>query len=972
MSGIIPLPNTRVSGTLIRQRLLAQLQSDQLDLFRLQNQLSTGQRITLPSEDAPAARRAITLQRLIERKTQLRANVDTGQTFLRSTDVALNNVASLLGDIRGTALGASGTTSTEAIRKAAIADVNRAVEQLLATANTQFRGRYLFTGSQTNVQPYAYEGNYIKYAGDGTLLTSFSDIGVLFGTNAAGIDVFGGISSQVLGGKPLEPQLTEETLLSTLRGGRGISPGGALQISDGTNTSIVDISRAATVGDVIRLIEANPPAGRRVTATIAGGGITLQLDAAGGGNLTVTEVGSGKAASELGILETSGVLTNPLVGGPLEPILTKLTRLDDLLGTKARARLQSPGQNNDLLITANDNGAALDGVRIQIVDDELLAAAPGLTAGNEYAVYNPAAQSARASLRFSGAGNDLLLTASAAGTAFNNVDIVLAGATGIGDTATAVYDAGLKRLTITIDDAGATTIETLRQAIDTEGTFTAVHDDSSEATGSYNPAATISPADISSVRGDTGNSGGAAKTLYVHVAAGLSTANQVRDAINAEGTFTAEIDTLDTTNTTQAGSGPVSISATAVTSGGSGDNLDLANGLRIVNGGQTHTISFAGARTVEDLLNILNGSAANVLAEINADATGINIRSRLAGADFQIGENGGQTATQLGLRSFTEATRLDALNYGVGVPKKAGVDMTLNSSNIEITTRDGTVINVDLSAALTAADAIAAINGAAGADVTAQPATSGTGITLIDNTIGTGALNVAQSGPALAISGGIPTHLQAIDFTITARDGQAFNITLGGAETIDDVIDIINTEAGGVVTARLALNGNGVELVDNTAGVGNFSVTSNFGSQAAEYLGLVPEGSTSVSIAADVITGSDRNYLETASVFTTLVRLKDALANNDIVAMERAIALIDEDIDRVTFARSEVGARQQALDITQQNLEEEDVQLRTALSDEIEVDIVEAISNLTARQISLEASLRATANILQLSLLNFI
>jgi flagellar hook-associated protein 3 FlgL len=74
----------------------------------------------------------------------------------------------------------------------------------------------------------------------------------------------------------------------------------------------------------------------------------------------------------------------------------------------------------------------------------------------------------------------------------------------------------------------------------------------------------------------------------------------------------------------------------------------------------------------------------------------------------------------------------------------------------------------------------------------------------------------------------------------------------------------------------------------------------------------------------------------------------------------------------VTFARSEVGARQQSLDITQQNLEEEDVQLRTALSDEIEVDIVEAISNLTARQISLEASLRATANILQLSLLNFI
>jgi flagellar hook-associated protein 3 FlgL len=53
-------------------------------------------------------------------------------------------------------------------------------------------------------------------------------------------------------------------------------------------------------------------------------------------------------------------------------------------------------------------------------------------------------------------------------------------------------------------------------------------------------------------------------------------------------------------------------------------------------------------------------------------------------------------------------------------------------------------------------------------------------------------------------------------------------------------------------------------------------------------------------------------------------------------------------------------------------MEEEDVQLRGALSEEIEVDIIEAISNLTARQISLEASLKATANILQLSLLSFL
>ncbi|MFV2066771.1 MAG: hypothetical protein ACC645_07290, partial [Pirellulales bacterium] len=69
---ISSVPSTRVSDLLIRNRLLSQMQSDQKDLFRIQNQLSTGRRIALPSDDAPAALRASKLQQLIERKDQVR------------------------------------------------------------------------------------------------------------------------------------------------------------------------------------------------------------------------------------------------------------------------------------------------------------------------------------------------------------------------------------------------------------------------------------------------------------------------------------------------------------------------------------------------------------------------------------------------------------------------------------------------------------------------------------------------------------------------------------------------------------------------------------------------------------------------------------------------------------------------------------------------------------------------------------
>ena len=53
-------------------------------------------------------------------------------------------------------------------------------------------------------------------------------------------------------------------------------------------------------------------------------------------------------------------------------------------------------------------------------------------------------------------------------------------------------------------------------------------------------------------------------------------------------------------------------------------------------------------------------------------------------------------------------------------------------------------------------------------------------------------------------------------------------------------------------------------------------------------------------------------------------------------------------------------------------LQDENVQLKSALSDDMDVDLVEAISNMTARQYALQASLQTAANLLQLSLLDFI
>src|SRR3954468_12839591 len=113
MSSLVPIPTTRVSDFFATQRLVSQVQDDQLSLFKLQNQISTGKRMQLPSDDAPAALRAINLQRLLDRKGQISTNIESSNSYLSAAETALAGVSTTLIELRGQTVGIAGTLSNE-------------------------------------------------------------------------------------------------------------------------------------------------------------------------------------------------------------------------------------------------------------------------------------------------------------------------------------------------------------------------------------------------------------------------------------------------------------------------------------------------------------------------------------------------------------------------------------------------------------------------------------------------------------------------------------------------------------------------------------------------------------------------------------------------------------------------------------------------------------------------------------------
>ncbi|MFI5377889.1 MAG: flagellar hook-associated protein FlgL [Tepidisphaerales bacterium] len=178
-----------------------------------------------------------------------------------------------------------------------------------------------------------------------------------------------------------------------------------------------------------------------------------------------------------------------------------------------------------------------------------------------------------------------------------------------------------------------------------------------------------------------------------------------------------------------------------------GVGLDLASGFVITNGAKSATIDLTGAKTLEDLCNRVKAANVGAVARINADGTGIDICNAVQGTAMSITENGGTTAADLGIRTFSPTTRLADLNDGSGIGAVVGND-------IEITRSDGTKFQVDLSSAQTVQDAMSAINTASGGNVSATFSTTGAdGIILTDTAGGPGPISVASINGSNAAAG---------------------------------------------------------------------------------------------------------------------------------------------------------------------------------------------------------------------------
>jgi flagellar hook-associated protein 3 FlgL len=139
----------RVTFNSFPDTLLGRLQSLGSEQNKALTQLSTGQRIAAPSDDAPAMQRILNLRTEKKQNQQFHRNAIDGLEKSKVTFSSLEQIKDLL--VRASELSAniSGATSEQEF-KAKASEIEQLVQHGINVANTKLRGNFLFSGDKNN------------------------------------------------------------------------------------------------------------------------------------------------------------------------------------------------------------------------------------------------------------------------------------------------------------------------------------------------------------------------------------------------------------------------------------------------------------------------------------------------------------------------------------------------------------------------------------------------------------------------------------------------------------------------------------------------------------------------------------------------------------------------------------------------------------------------------------------------------
>ncbi|MBU5594109.1 flagellar hook-associated protein FlgL [Amphibacillus sp. MSJ-3] len=140
----------RVSQGMISNNMLKNISSSYGSLNKYMNQLSSGKKITRPSDDPVVAMKGMGYRSQLSNIKQYERNLGEVHNWIDNTDEAMSEVTLIMHKINDLTIQASNGTYDGEDRSNIGKEVDQLIDQLVNIANTRVNDKYLFNGTDTN------------------------------------------------------------------------------------------------------------------------------------------------------------------------------------------------------------------------------------------------------------------------------------------------------------------------------------------------------------------------------------------------------------------------------------------------------------------------------------------------------------------------------------------------------------------------------------------------------------------------------------------------------------------------------------------------------------------------------------------------------------------------------------------------------------------------------------------------------
>lgn len=178
----------RVTQSMLSNNMLRNLSNSYSKMGKLQEQITSGKKFVRLSDDPVSAVRGMSYRTDLNKAEQFTRNMLMVNTWLDTTDDALDQVGTALHRIKELVVQAANDTNTPEDREKIKAEIDQIRNQLRNLANTKVSNKYIFSGTNTLSPIFDTDGNINNVNEESVEIEIFD--GITLNVNIAGKTLF--------------------------------------------------------------------------------------------------------------------------------------------------------------------------------------------------------------------------------------------------------------------------------------------------------------------------------------------------------------------------------------------------------------------------------------------------------------------------------------------------------------------------------------------------------------------------------------------------------------------------------------------------------------------------------------------------------------------------------------------------------------------------------------------------------------